>query len=190
VPALPVLEYRTAPRATQPPRTAFSSIAAGWGVLMLVFGVIGAIATFADYDNFRHENERRWFANEVERRSYEIDRRNGVVTGTPPALYQGLVLHPSMHWTLPWFGLAIAVLGVPLIMIAVDARDGTKKISWRRWLPWLYLVPTLFLIAVGGEYQLESVRFFTFEVAFIGWLAVGTLALALWTHLDRTRAER
>jgi hypothetical protein len=157
---------------------------------MLILGAVGTLSTFAHYDTFRHENERMWFANELERRTYEIDKLNGVTVGAPPPLFQAMKLHRWMHWILPWFPLAMSVLGAAMLAIAREAQHGTTRNRARRWVPWLYIVPALFLFAIAGEYWLESWRFFTFEVTFVGWIAAGTLAMALWTQLEMRAAAR
>jgi hypothetical protein len=157
---------------------------------MLILGAIGTLSTFAHYDTFRRENERMWFENELERRTYEIDRGNGVTVGKRPPLFQAMKLHRWMHWILPWFPLGMSVLGAAMLAITREARHGVTRSRSRRWVPWLFIVPGLFLLAVAGEYQLESWRFFTVEVAFVGWVAAGTLAMALWTQWEMRATAR
>lgn len=189
-PALPVLDYRTAPRSTEAPHTAFSTIASLWGAIMLVLGAVGTLSTFAHYDTFRRDNEQMWFENELDRRTYEINKLNGVSVGAPPPLFQAMKLHRGMHRILPWFPLVMSVLGAAMLAIARETRHGATRNRARRWVPRLYIVPALFLFAVAGEYQMESWRFFTFEVTFVGWVAAGTLVMALWTQLEMRATAR
>jgi len=77
------------------------------------------------------------------------------------------------------------MLGVGLRAMARDIRYGiVNKLEAQRWLKWMYLVPSAFLIGVACEYQLQAWRFLSIETGFVGWLAIGTIAMAAWTQLQ------